>query len=358
MYSRMTTIKGDADRIDALIDYVEQTVRPLIDDLPGSLGLAMFLNRDTGLVVVTTLWATAADRSASDVALAPIRGEASKILVGQAQPEDLELIAGAFCKPAQPGFWNHTTRLRVDAGRMHELEPSFRGAILPGLQDLPGFCTATCLADRARGVVLVATTWDSREHLAGSRASADALRTSMLGALDAQVIGVAETQVAIAGIRRPQQHEGEFRRAYAAMSAGGDLADLDGLIAPDVVEHSLPPGSESGLAGIKTAIAGYRQAFPDLHVRVEQYLEQGELACAVIRMTGTHDGPLFGNPPTGRSLDIAGIDVARIVDGRCVEHWGIEQGVDLLAQLGLLTPPVPEQRTIQLPTAVGSAPMG
>jgi predicted ester cyclase len=47
----------------------------------------------------------------------------------------------------------------------------------------------------------------------------------------------------------------------------------------------------------------------------------------------THQGILMGSAPTGRQVEIQVIDVVRLRDGRCVEHWGINTLPIVLAQL-------------------------
>lgn len=92
-----------------------------------------------------------------------------------------------------------------------------------------------------------------------------------------------------------------FRRAYRAMTAGGNLDELAAVVAPDFVDHG-------------PVASGTRP------VQLEDYFERGDRACAAMRITGTHSGPLMGLPPTGRSIDISGVDVVRIgPDGRCVD---------------------------------------
>jgi predicted ester cyclase len=56
-----------------------------------------------------------------------------------------------------------------------------------------------------------------------------------------------------------------------------------------------------------------------------------------VRFTGrgTFTGPFFG-PPSGRSFELTVIDVARVVDGLLVEHWGVPDRFALLAQSGAL----------------------
>jgi predicted ester cyclase len=45
----------------------------------------------------------------------------------------------------------------------------------------------------------------------------------------------------------------------------------------------------------------------------------------------------MGIPPTGRHVSFTGIYIARIANGKIVEHWGEEDGVSLLQQLGVLS---------------------
>lgn len=353
VFARVTTVDGDAGRIDEVITFVEQTVQPLLKQLPGSLGLAMLVNRDRGRVVVTTAWTTEQARAASDAHLLPIRGEAGRILGGQARPEEFDLAVLDRVRPATPGCWNRTTRLAVPPDRLDTSIASFRDQALPALRGRAGFCGGVLLVDRGTGTALGLTTWDSREALEASRATADQVRARTADSAGATVVEVVESEIVIAAIVTPSQHEDTFRRAYAAMSAGGDLDDLDAVVAPDYVEHAeLPPGVPSGLAGLKAAMTTYREAFPDFTIAIETYLEQGDLGCAVVRMTGTQTGPFMGAPASGREIDITGIDVVRVVDGRCVEHWGVEDDLGLFTQVGLVHVPQQATTTIELPSHV------
>jgi len=53
------------------------------------------------------------------------------------------------------------------------------------------------------------------------------------------------------------------------------------------------------------------------------------------RMTGTNDGPLPGLPPSGKAVDVAGIDAVEIVDDRIRALRGYFDRQDNLEQLGL-----------------------
>lgn len=349
MFLRTTTITGEPSRTAALVEFVSSTVQPLVDGLDASLGLACFVDEAAGRAVVVSSWATPEARAASAAAVAPLREEGSKIMVGPAHPEDLDLLANRLERPVRAGYWARQTRLRLDPDRLGELQRAVEHTALPALAGLAGFCTGVLVADRQRGTAVIATTWDSREALDAGRETGRELGDQVREACGGELVEAWEPRVAIAGMRQPSQHEGVVRRIYAALSADGDLADLDAVIAPHVVDHSLRPGVPAGLEGIRAMATELRTAFPDLALHLEEYLEQGEMASAVLRVTGTQSGPYLGQPPTGRRMDITAIDVGRFVDGRCVEHWGVEDGLEMLVQLGILDLPT-APRTIVLPS--------
>jgi predicted ester cyclase len=53
-------------------------------------------------------------------------------------------------------------------------------------------------------------------------------------------------------------------------------------------------------------------------------------------MEATHTGDFFGIPPTGKRVSIDGIHILRIADGRVAEHWGNNDDLGLMRQLGVI----------------------
>ena len=82
-----------------------------------------------------------------------------------------------------------------------------------------------------------------------------------------------------------------------------------------------------------------REAWPDFHTAIEDLIAEGDRVAARILMTGTPQKELFGIRPTGRSFRMTGMYIARIANGKIVEHRGIEDAVGMLQQLGLMPPP-------------------
>lgn len=123
------------------------------------------------------------------------------------------------------------------------------------------------------------------------------------------------------------------RRAYAIMS-GGDLDELDELMAPGFIDHDPEPDQAPGAEGVKEAFRRMRSGFPDMKLTPEAIYTDGDTVIARVRVTGTHSGEYFGIPPTGKSIDITGIDIVRLEEGKAVERWGVFDALNLMQQLG------------------------
>ena len=123
------------------------------------------------------------------------------------------------------------------------------------------------------------------------------------------------------------------RRAYAIISSG-DLDELDEIMVPGFVDHNAEPDQAPGAEGVKEVFHSMRSGVPDVKLSPEAIYTDGDTVIARVRMTGTHNGEYFGIPPTGKSVDITGIDIVRIEEGKAVERWGVFEGLNLMQQLG------------------------
>ena len=135
------------------------------------------------------------------------------------------------------------------------------------------------------------------------------------------------------------QNAAIFRRIVAAGFNQGDLAALDGLVAPEMREHQ--SGLRPGLEGLKDTIAGLRRDLSDFTLTVEDLVADGDKVWARLRGCGIPRAGFFGLPYTGKPIAIDVIDICRFEGGRMVEHWGIPDRFSLLEQLGLLPQPQP-----------------
>ena len=65
-----------------------------------------------------------------------------------------------------------------------------------------------------------------------------------------------------------------------------------------------------------------RTAFPDLRFTIEELVTEGDTVAGRLTTSGTHQGPLMGIPPTGRSVRQDHLHVVRFRDDIAVELGG------------------------------------
>src|SRR2546423_13761624 len=132
------------------------------------------------------------------------------------------------------------------------------------------------------------------------------------------------------------------RRVIEELFSQGRLEIADELLAPDAIGHDPAlPEPTRGPEGLKTAAAGYRGGFPDLTLRVETQIAEGDSVCTRWTAVGTNSGEFWGMPPTRKQATVTGITIDRIVDGRIVESWTNWDALGLMQQLGVVPAATP-----------------
>ncbi|MGE0305268.1 MAG: ester cyclase [Ilumatobacteraceae bacterium] len=116
--------------------------------------------------------------------------------------------------------------------------------------------------------------------------------------------------------------------------ASGDVEVLDELIDVNYIQHNEIP---DGLDGVKRTAKRLSRAFPDLQVTIHDVIVEGDKVVARLTMSGTHLGPFMGVQPTGTTVEFDSVDIWRVRNGKCVEHWDAVDRLGLMKQLGLLS---------------------
>ena len=124
---------------------------------------------------------------------------------------------------------------------------------------------------------------------------------------------------------------------YQNIYNSNQLDALDEVVSKDLLTPKIMPGIPTGIEGAKAAHRIMLAGFPDYQTIIDDIFAEGDKVAVRITMSGTHTGSFMGIPPTGKRVSFTGIYIARIADGKIVEHWGEEDGVSLLQQLGVLT---------------------
>jgi steroid delta-isomerase-like uncharacterized protein len=135
----------------------------------------------------------------------------------------------------------------------------------------------------------------------------------------------------------------QFRRTYEELFNQGNLAIADAVIAPDCINHAVPPGMNNrGPESLRQVVMMLRTAFPDLHYTIEELVAEGDTVAGRLTMSGTHQGPFMGIAPTGRAVQQAHMHFVRFVDGKAVEQRAVRDDLRLMQQLGVI--PAPQGR--------------
>jgi steroid delta-isomerase-like uncharacterized protein len=132
-----------------------------------------------------------------------------------------------------------------------------------------------------------------------------------------------------------EQNRLVFEKFMAALN-GKDMSAMESLIDDDFVDNDAMPGMPPGKAGMVGMMQMFVDAFSDLHVVVDQYVSEGDLVVGVMTTSGTQSGEFMGMPPSGKKFSIREIHVAKIVNGKLIEHWGLGNDMSMMQQLGAI----------------------
>jgi steroid delta-isomerase-like uncharacterized protein len=117
------------------------------------------------------------------------------------------------------------------------------------------------------------------------------------------------------------------------------------VYAPEIVRHDCGvPEDIVGLENINNYLKNFFNAFPDLHIAVDEMIIAGNKMVQRWTFTGTNTGSMGDMPPTGKNVQFSGVSIVHFVNGKAVEIWDFYNALDMMQQLGFaLTPPQPPE---------------
>jgi len=113
-----------------------------------------------------------------------------------------------------------------------------------------------------------------------------------------------------------------------------DLDAVDEIFAPGYVRHD--PSDllrDAGVQEYKKGFGHILRAFPDARWTLEDMLQDGDKVIGRWSFRGTHEGPFFNVPPTGRVVTYPIIAIYRMEDGRIAEDWHAFHALGLWQQV-------------------------
>jgi steroid delta-isomerase-like uncharacterized protein len=113
-----------------------------------------------------------------------------------------------------------------------------------------------------------------------------------------------------------------------------NIGAIDELVSPDYLNHAAR--AEYRRVGAKYSLNWLFSVFPDHRFDVEDAVAEGNRVAVRGTMSGTHEGELWGIPPTGERVAAQQTHWFRVADGKVAEHWAVRDDLGTMRQLGVM----------------------
>jgi hypothetical protein len=204
MYARSTTLQAQSSSIDAGIAHVRDSVMPALEGIDGCVGLSLLVDRTSGRCIATSSWESEEAMRASEESIRPIREGAAELFGGSAQVEEWEIAVMHREHRAGEGACVRVTWVKVDPDQIDGGMDFYKTTILPALEELEGFCSASLLLDRASGRGVAAATFDNAEAIERNKDQLDRIRATGSQETNAEVLDQCDFELAVAHLRVPE----------------------------------------------------------------------------------------------------------------------------------------------------------
>lgn len=205
MYARSTTLQGPPGSIDAGIRMFNDEILPALRGMDGFVGESLIVDRETGLTIVTVAWATEQARAASADLVRPLRDRAAMALgATSAKVDEWEIAVMHRDHPSHEGACVRTTWSSFAAADTDRIVDYWKQTILPRLEAMDGFCSASFMVDRANGRGVGSMTLESRAALEATREPAAAVRSGATSDMGVTITDVHEFELAMAHLHVPE----------------------------------------------------------------------------------------------------------------------------------------------------------
>lgn len=121
------------------------------------------------------------------------------------------------------------------------------------------------------------------------------------------------------------------RKVWDEMWNAHDPAKIDQLFAPTFRMNQGRQVFIEGRTAWRAFVTDYLRSVPDYHIDIDLMFGDDRHVASVWHCTGTHGGPMFGLPATGKKFSLTGTTVFRVERGVIVEGW-LQRDVETTAK--------------------------
>lgn len=125
------------------------------------------------------------------------------------------------------------------------------------------------------------------------------------------------------------------RRMYEQVWNKRRVDLIEEFYTEDVVQHLAGIPTHSGLDGVRDAAAMLLNAFPYLHLAIEDEIAERDKVVSRWTMKSSPPGELNGVVAAGKGVIQSGVTIFHLSNARVDEFWSLTDNLDLLRQQGV-----------------------
>jgi heme-degrading monooxygenase HmoA len=198
-------MQAQTSSIDGGIAYMRDQLTPELENIEGYVGISLLVDRESGRCIITTAWESEDAMRASADKAKELRSQATARFDGNVEKiEEWEIGVLHRDHQSNDGACARVTWIKVPPDQANRAMEFYKSDVLPSLEDLQGFCSASMLMNHSSGRAVSTATFDSREAMESNREQAKELRSARSREMGADVLDVGEFELAIAHLRVPE----------------------------------------------------------------------------------------------------------------------------------------------------------
>ncbi len=137
-----------------------------------------------------------------------------------------------------------------------------------------------------------------------------------------------------------EENKAIVRRHYEELWAKGDLAVADAIYSTDCVgQYANYPLQTGYPESEKQTVLRDITIITDTRAEVVDQIGEGDKVVTRWRARGKHTGTNEDMPhvvPTGKEVEVTGVHIHRLRDGKIVEVWAVDDLLGLMQQMGVI----------------------
>ena len=130
-----------------------------------------------------------------------------------------------------------------------------------------------------------------------------------------------------------EQNIAIVRRLTQEGFVDGKVDVVDDVVSESCVDHDPLPGQGQGRDGQRYTCQMVVGGLSNRSTLRDEFMAVGDTVIKNWIFRGTHTGDFLGVPATGKQLQVRGIEIWRLADGRIVERWGVVDIAGVMEQI-------------------------